>query len=95
MLWHLAEQSSRSGKRLKILVMVSDGLPVECSWDSLHELVCKLEDENFVCVQVAVDEIENPAFERFFIDLTKCTMDEAVVEFGQMLLLLLTTGRPV
>lgn len=93
-LFHAAQESAKSGKSIKILLMISDGQPTECSWQSLHDLVNHLEASGYICVQVAVNTIEKPAFERFFIDLSEFDMDEAVVEFGQLLLSLITNGVP-
>jgi hypothetical protein len=93
-LWHAAQCASLSGNPLKILVMISDGKPTECSWESLHALVDYLESNGYVCVQVATDVISNPAFERYFIDLSQLSLEEAVIEFGQITLSLLLNGAP-
>lgn len=93
MLWHMYQSAASSGKELRILLMVSDGAPTECSWGSLHNLVGRLEMAGFVPVQIAVSTITNPAFERYFVDLVGQPMASAIIEFGRLLLSLVDTGK--
>jgi hypothetical protein len=93
MLWHMYQSAASSGKELRILLMVSDGNPTECSWGSLHNLVCRLEMAGFVPVQIAVSTITNPAFERYFVDLVGQPMASAIIEFGRLLLSLVDSGK--
>lgn len=92
-LWHAAQHAARSGKDLKILLMVSDGAPTECTWGSLNNLVLRLEAEGYIPVQVAVDRIDDPAFKTYFVDLVGQPMAAAVFHFGQMLLSLVESQR--
>lgn len=84
-LWHAYQSAKKSGKQLKILLMVSDGRPTECTWGSLYNLVSRLEAAGYVPVQVAVDHIKGPAFKRYFVDLVGQPMAAAVIQFGRML----------
>jgi len=93
MLWHMYRSAAASGMELKILLMVSDGAPTECTWSSLNNLVCRLEAAGYVPVQIAVDRIANPAFQRWFVDLVGQPMAAAVIEFGRMLLALVEQQR--
>lgn len=92
-LWHAYKSARKSGKELKILLMISDGRPTECTWGSLYKLVCQLEMSGYVPVQVAVDRIEDPAFKRYFVDLVGQPMAAAVIQFGRMLLSLIEEQR--
>lgn len=86
-----AELALRSRKRNKLLIMVSDAAPAECTFASLKNLVGRLTREHgIVCAQVAVAEIEEVAFPHH-VDLGRYAMDEAVARFGS-LLMKLTAG---
>src|SRR5581483_5261697 len=41
-LWHVAQEAQRSRRRARLLVMISDGLPTECSVAALKGLVNRL-----------------------------------------------------
>jgi hypothetical protein len=86
MLWHMRRSASTSGKDLRILLMVSDGAPTECTWSSLHNLVGRLEMDGYIPVQIAVAKIEKPAFETYFVDLVGQPMESAIIDFGRILL---------
>lgn len=85
MLWHMGQSAAKSGKHVKILLMLSDGQPSECSWLSLHNLVLQFEQEGMIPWNFALDVIQIPAFKRFFTDLVGQTMDEAIVTMGETL----------
>ena len=85
MLWKMSQSARQSGKEVKILLMLSDGQPSECSWLSLRNLVLKLEQEGMIPWNFALDVIDTPAFERFFTDLVGQSKDEAVLTMGQTL----------
>lgn len=85
MLWHMGQSAAKSGKDVKILLMLSDGQPSECSWLSLHNLVLQFEQEGMIPWNFALDVIQIPAFKRFFTDLVGQTMDEAIVTMGETL----------
>ena len=74
-----------SGKRNRMLVMISDGQPAECTFESLKHLVERLTRQyDIVCAQVAVDTIDHVAFPHF-VDLSRRGPDEAASLFGKML----------
>ncbi|HEY9787167.1 MAG TPA: hypothetical protein V6D17_17390 [Candidatus Obscuribacterales bacterium] len=85
MLWHMGQSAAQSGKDVKILLMLSDGQPSECSWLSLHNLVLQFEQEGMIPWNFALDVIQIPAFERFFTDLVGQSMEEAVITMGETL----------
>jgi len=88
-----AELAVKSGKRNKLLIMISDGLPTECTFDSLRELVVKLgRQQQIICAQVAVDRIEQIAFPDF-LNLSALPFDEAITRFGTLLMRLTQRWR--
>jgi len=92
MLWHMGQSAAASGKDVKILLMLSDGQPSECSWLSLHNLVLQFEQEGMIPWNFALDVINTPAFERYFTDLVGQTMDEAIATMGETLAALAADG---
>jgi nitric oxide reductase activation protein len=88
-----AELALKSGKKNRLLIMISDGSPTECSVESLRSLVARLTRRGgFVCAQVAVDEMEEICFPHF-VDLSKYPLDEAVGRFGKLLMKLTEAWR--
>ncbi len=80
-----ADLALRSGRRNKLLIMVSDGSPTACSVESLKALVHALHrDYQISCVQVGVSAIDHVAFPRF-VDVSSYSFDEAVARFGNLL----------
>lgn len=93
MLYKMGQSAKDSGKDVKILLMLSDGQPSECSWLSLRNLVLKYEQEGMIPWNFALDVIRTPAFERFFTDLVGQTKDEAVLTMGQILASIAESGN--
>lgn len=89
-LWHAAQASAKSGKTHRVLVMISDGLPSDCTWSALNSLVSKLERQGYVVVQVAVDKIAKPAF-RHFVDLSEDDLNVSTRKFGRLIEKLVTS----
>ena len=88
-----AELALQSRKRNKLLVMISDGSPAQCTFESLKNLVRRLTlEKGIICAQVAVEEMEEIAFPHF-VDLSLYPTDEAVARFGRLLIKLTTLWR--
>lgn len=88
-----AELAQASGRRRRLLVMISDGLPTECTMESLKALVRHLTQvEGIICAQVAVDKVPEVAFPHF-VDLSESSFDEAVARFGRLLVSLTSSWR--
>ena len=82
-LWHAAQKAMASRRRAKLLVMISDGAPTECSVEALRVLVQRLMRQRISCAQVAVrglDE-EDVCFPDY-IELEEGDFDAAVRRFG-------------
>jgi len=88
-----ADLALQSRKRNKLIIMISDGLPTECTLESLKNLVADLtSDYGIVCVQAAVEAIEEPAFPHY-VDFSKYPFDEAVARFGALVMRLTQEWR--
>ena len=83
-LYHAANVAMASAKRAKVLVMISDGLPTECSVEALRGLVSTLtRRRGIVCAQVAVHPLEEVCFPSYV--LLDGAIEPAVARFGRMI----------
>lgn len=83
---HLAAELARkSGKRNRMLIMISDGEPTQCSVVALQTLIKQIEQEGIICAQAAVDKVKHDCFTHK-VDLSGLSMDQAVARFGRMLI---------
>jgi hypothetical protein len=81
-LWHVAQVAMASRRKAKVLVMISDGLPTECSVDALRALVRRLTRRHgLCCAQVAVRPIEELMFPHY-VEIDDDNLDAAVRRFG-------------
>lgn len=79
MLYHMGKSAAESGKSVKMLFMLSDGQPSDCSWGSLRNLVVRFEAEGMVPWHFALDQIKHSAFEKYFTDLCGQPLEEAIL----------------
>jgi hypothetical protein len=82
MLWHMGQGAARSGKNMKLLLMASDGMPAECSWLSLRNLVLRFEQAGMIPWNFGLDVIETRAFKNF-TDLVGQSKPQAIQTFGR------------
>ncbi|MEM6929724.1 MAG: vWA domain-containing protein [Myxococcota bacterium] len=82
-LHHVAGLARRSPRDAKLLVMISDGLPTECSSTSLIALVKRLEREGMACAQVAVARIREPCFDHY-VEVLGADSSDVVRRFGRI-----------
>lgn len=81
-LWHAAQVAQRSRRRAKVLVMISDGLPTECSAAALRSLMTRLTRQyQMCCAQVAVQPLEEVCFPHYTLLESDDVMD-SVRKFG-------------
>lgn len=81
-LYHLAKLAKQSQRKAKVLVMVSDGLPTECSVAALKGLVRQLgQRERMVCAQVAVQALAEVCFPHYVV-LSDASIEATVNKFG-------------
>jgi hypothetical protein len=84
-LWHAANVAKASRRRAKLLVMISDGLPTECSAEALRSLVSRLHNrERIACAQVAVMPLTEVCFPHYVV-LSEADQDVAVRRFGAII----------
>nr|MDQ3368889.1 hypothetical protein [Myxococcota bacterium] len=84
-LYHAANVAAASRRRARILVMISDGLPTQCSVAAVRGLVSTLtRRRGIVCAQVAVRPLEEECF-RHRVLLDDDRIDVAVARFGRMI----------
>jgi hypothetical protein len=84
-LLHAANVAAGSRRRAKVLVMISDGLPTECSVAALRGLVTTLtRRRSIVCAQVAVRALEEECFP-YHVLLDDADPGVAVSRFGRMI----------
>lgn len=88
-LWHVAELAAASRRRARLLVMISDGLPTECSTAALRALVDRLTRGGFCCAQIAVRPLEERCF-RNYVEVADADMDAAVRRFGSIVAMLVS-----
>lgn len=84
-LLYAASVAAASRRKAKLLVMVSDGLPTECSVAALRNLVQQLtRRRGMICAQVAVRALEEVCFPHY-IELTDGELDRSVRRFGEII----------
>jgi hypothetical protein len=82
-LWHVFRVARASRRRAKLLVMISDGLPTQCTVASLKALVARLTRWNYCCAQVAVQPLEQICFPHYIL-LDDQQLDASVRKFGEV-----------
>jgi nitric oxide reductase activation protein len=84
-LFHAAEVAMAAPQRAKILIMISDGLPTDCSVAALRNLVTELtRRRGIVCAQVGVIQLEEICFPHYVL-IDDDQLDVAVAKFGRMI----------
>ncbi|MFO7564173.1 MAG: hypothetical protein R6X02_16120 [Enhygromyxa sp.] len=83
-LLHAAQVAAGSRRKAKLLVMISDGLPTQCSVAALRNLVAQLgRRQHMVCAQVAVRPLEEVCFPHYVL-LSEEPIELATVRFGEL-----------
>ncbi|MCA9069269.1 MAG: hypothetical protein KDA84_10120, partial [Planctomycetaceae bacterium] len=81
-LWHAAQVAMASRRKAKVLVMISDGLPTECSAAALRGLATRLTNRHkLCCAQVAVQPLEEICFPHYIL-LDEADVGTSVRRFG-------------
>ena len=85
-LYHVARVAEGSRRKAKILVMISDGLPTECSVAALRNLVDQLgRRRGLLCAQVAVRPLEEVCFPHY-VEVVGSEVDPPLVRrFGEII----------
>ncbi|HEY4220499.1 MAG TPA: vWA domain-containing protein, partial [Myxococcota bacterium] len=82
-LWYAAVAAKRSRRAKRLLVMVSDGLPTECSASSLRALSSRLERGGVLTAQVAVRPISERCF-KHYVEILGDDVDDAARRFARV-----------
>jgi hypothetical protein len=84
-LFYAGNLAMAAPQRAKVLVMISDGLPTNCSVAALRNLVTELtRRRGIVCAQVAVRKLDEVCFPHHVV-LDDHELDVAVAKFGRMI----------
>ncbi|HEY1955777.1 MAG TPA: hypothetical protein VGH28_09190, partial [Polyangiaceae bacterium] len=84
-LFHAANVARASRRKAKLLVMISDGLPTECTVAALRELVQTLGRKyRMVCAQVAVQPLAEVCFPHYVV-CNDPTIEQTVMRFGKVI----------
>jgi hypothetical protein len=84
-LWHTYLEARRSKRQAKLLVMISDGAPTECTVAALRGLVQRLTRRKCCCAQVAVQPLTEICFPHYVL-LQDNRLDACVREFGKVIM---------
>jgi hypothetical protein len=85
-LYHASQAAKASRRKARLLVMISDGSPTECTVASLRNLVRRLTSrQGVLCAQVAVRPLDDVCFPQYVL-LEEGNVDEAVKRFGMVVL---------
>ncbi|MEM6991770.1 MAG: hypothetical protein AAF721_14785 [Myxococcota bacterium] len=84
-LYHAAATAERSRRRSKLIVMISDGLPTECSAVALRALATRItQRQGILCAQVAVRPLSEICFQHYVEIKPGDPLDVAVRRFGEI-----------
>jgi hypothetical protein len=84
-LWHAIKQAKSSPRHAKLIVMISDGSPTECTVESLRALVQRASERmGICCAQIALRSLDEVCFPHY-IEILDHNMDTALYRFGSIL----------
>ncbi len=83
-LWYASRVAMTSRRSARLLVMISDGAPTECSVDALRGLVSRLTAGGIACAQVAVQPIDDVCFPDYVL-VDDEDLSQAVGRFGRII----------
>ncbi|UJR82599.1 vWA domain-containing protein [Sandaracinus amylolyticus] len=81
---YVGQVAARSTRRAKLIVMISDGLPTECSVEALRTCVRRTSRRGIACAQVAVRPLEEVCFPHYVV-IEGGELDGAVARFGEVI----------
>ncbi|MBL8944080.1 MAG: hypothetical protein JNK45_13070, partial [Myxococcales bacterium] len=82
---HVARVAAASRRRARLIVMISDGLPTECSVSALKAVVRELgRRHRMCCAQVAVRPLSEICFPNYVL-LDDANLDAAVRRFAELI----------
>ena len=84
-LWHTYQAARASKRKARLLVMISDGAPTECTVAALRGLVQRLTRRKVCCAQVAVMPLVEICFPHYVL-LQDNKLDTCVRQFGAVIM---------
>lgn len=83
-LWHMATLARASRRSVRLIVMISDGSPTECTVSALRSLVERVTTRmKIVCAQVALRPLDEVCFPHY-VDLSAGDVEKTISDFGRM-----------
>lgn len=90
-LWYAMGVARASKRKAKVLVMISDGLPTECSVAALRAVVRRGKREGVLCAQIAVQPLAEVCFPHYVV-VDDEDLDAAARKFGGIVSKLVRTA---
>ena len=85
-LWEASRLALCSRRKRRLICVISDGAPTACTIEALEGLVRTLtEQDNIKLAQIAMDRMAQTTLPNF-VDVSGLPMEEAVTEFGRLLM---------
>lgn len=73
------------GKSKRVVVIISDAQPADCSWGALHELGFTLMRQGVTVVQVLTEDCDDPALSWHVVDIYSQSLSKASSFLGRIL----------
>ena len=84
-LWYASRLAQASFCKARLLVMLSDSSPTECSTAALHALIKRLTNRmNISCAQIALRSLEESPFPHY-VELPEMDLQHSVRRFGEII----------
>lgn len=84
-LQHAAQSVSARNGVTRVVVLISDSQPADCTWGALHTLGWELIQQGIVVVQVTTDQCDDQPLPWNVVDLHEGNLLEATTHLGHML----------
>jgi hypothetical protein len=82
-LFHVTQNVT--GKSKRVVVLISDAQPADCSWGALHQLGFNLLNEGVTVVQVLTEDCDDPALKWHVVDIYSQSLSKASSFLGRIL----------
>lgn len=81
----MGERVARSRRRHKVIIMVSDGSPTECTVAAFHGVAESLEQAGIRIIHMLIDHVDSSAALPNRVDLSESSEEESTKAFAEML----------
>lgn len=79
-----AQSAAARGRSAKIVILISDVQPADCSWGALNQLGWRLTQEGVIVIQVAVDKTDDSPLPWNMVDLHDQNLQAAAAQLGSV-----------